>query len=675
MRDAKPRHRDSTGKLTRGGEVSLAGSVGSLGVAVDLDQLAARESEQIEWKENVADIDDVVETLSAFANDLANLGGGYVVCGAAERKDEHGFATLARVGLDAKRLKEVEGTVLSRCRERVSPPVTPLIQELASDNPERRILVFIQPSTGHAHTARRGSDGAKHFVRVSRSTIEARNGTLRDLLVRKGAQEPWDRRPCPHATVNDLDLLALRDALQRMRVFSADLGLEPYLSDQAQLSAFVPPLFLREPITGVLRPRNFAILLFGREVQRFIPGANTLFSIYPGVDRSDPHAERHELAGTLLEQARRLSELLDVQSYTTFDKTNARAPNAVKYPKRALYEAMGNALAHRDYELMDPTRITVFDNRIEVLSPGSLPLGVNPVAFREGQAAPRWRNQTLAWFFNRLQIAQAEGQGIPTILRSMREEGCPPPILEASELRVVCTLPAHPRHAVLRELREIDQAIALGQLGEAQQRALKALDRDPSNYRLIQLLAEIQTALRDPDPIAHILQRSAIDLEKLPSSVQVQLSEALSSSDQKRDRYRSLANRLLTLASQGRLEELEVRRVAVGLMRSRNDEAALALVERSLSEHPEWRDNASLLQLRGDAKIGLAKRCRNTAAKVAPATRERVWRQFHEYLTQAERDLRKAETLSADAGLSAIIRKNLSYIEQLKNAHRPRRRG
>lgn len=78
------------------------------------------------------------------------------------------------------------------------------------------------------------------------------------------------------------------------------------------------------------------------------------------------------------------------------------------------------------------------------MSPGSLPLGVDPVAFREGRAGPHWRNQVLAWFFNRLGLAQAEGQGIQTMLRIMRQEGCPPPAFEASEVRVGCTLGANP---------------------------------------------------------------------------------------------------------------------------------------------------------------------------------------------------------------------------------------
>jgi ATP-dependent DNA helicase RecG len=412
---------------------------------MDLDELARRESEQIEWKENVADVDDVVRTLSAFANDLANLGGGYVVCGASEQRDAHGFPRLVRTGLAAPRLREVEGKVLRRCRDLVFPSLTPIVEELPSDDPERRLLIFMQPATGAAHTFREGSDGGRVWVRVSRETREARNGVPRELLVRKGAQLPWDRRPCAGATAGDLDLLALRDALQRMKLFSEDGGVEPYLSADVSLSAFAPSLCVREPLTGIARPRNFAMLLFGRDPQRFIPGAVSLFSIYPGQDRASPHARRHELAGTAIDQARRLTALLEAQAYTVFDKTDPRSPNAVKYPTRALLEAMGNALAHRDYELDDPLRITAFEDRIEFVSPGPLPLGVSVEAFRSGTAGARWRNQALAWVFNRLQLAQAEGQGIPTILRAMRDEGCPPPSFEANEVRVTCVLYAHPR--------------------------------------------------------------------------------------------------------------------------------------------------------------------------------------------------------------------------------------
>lgn len=350
-----------------------------------------------------------------------------------------------RTGLSAQRIREIENTVLARCRDRVSPPLVPLVEELPANDDGRRILVFIQPATGTAHTFRRGHQGAKHYVRVSRSTIEARNGVLRLLLVRKGALEPWDRRPCPGATVQDLDLLALRDALQRMGLYSPDQGVEPYLADGAQITPFVPSLCLSEPLTGVLRPRNYAILLFGREPQRFVPGAFSIYSVYPGRDRTDPVARRVEIAGTLLDQARRLQELLDAEVVTLFDKTDLKTPNAEKYPRRALQEAMVNALAHRDYELVDPARFTSYRDRIEFVSPGGLPYGVTIEALRKRTVTPRWRNQSLAWFLNRLQLAQAEGQGIQTIRSAMKAAGCPPPRFDATEVSVSCVLRAHPR--------------------------------------------------------------------------------------------------------------------------------------------------------------------------------------------------------------------------------------
>lgn len=414
-------------------------------VHIDLGQLAQRENEQTEWKENVADVNDVVATLCAFANDLQNLGGGYVVCGAGEEEDEHGFPKLVRNGLTARRLKEIENTALAWCRERVSPPLAPLVEELNADDGGRRILVFVQPSTGAAHTFRRNKEGAKHFVRVGHSTIEARNGLLRDLLVRKGALQPWDRRPCRGATLSDIDLLALRDALERMGMLTQERTVEPYLAHDAQISPFVPALCVAEPLSGVLRPRNFTILLFGRTPQRFIPGSCSIYSAYPGLDRGSPVARRMEIAGTLLDQMRRLHDLLDAEAVTLFDKTNLEAPNAERYPRRALEEAMINVVAHRDYELVDPSRFTSYRDRIEFISPGGLPIGVALQDLREGEVTPRWRNQALAWVLSRLQLAQAEGQGIRTIRNTLRAAGCPPPVFKATEVSLTCVLRAHPR--------------------------------------------------------------------------------------------------------------------------------------------------------------------------------------------------------------------------------------
>lgn len=189
--------------------------------------------------------------------------------------------------------------------------------------------------------------------------------------------------------------------------------------------------------------------MFGKEPTRFFPGAYLKFSIYPGKDRSETSAERYELTGTVVEQAKRALGLLQAHTSTAFDKEST-IPNASKYPVRAVQEAVINALVHRDYELDDPCSVTVFSDRIEVRSPGSLPRAVNPEKFLKGTASPSWRNQTLAYFFNKLQLAQSEGQGIPTILRTMKQSGSPAPRFELEGMAVTCILPAHPRHQGMR---------------------------------------------------------------------------------------------------------------------------------------------------------------------------------------------------------------------------------
>lgn len=422
--------------------------------SIDLKLPAASERARLAWRQNVADIDDVVATLCAFANDLQNLGGGYVVCGGREGTDIHGFAQLQLTGLTAARMREVESVVLARCRDRVSPPLTPLVAEAPSADPSRRMLIFTIAATRQAHVFRRGADTGAHYVRVGRSTRVARNGILLQLLAAKGVVPPWDMQVAPNAVAADLDLLALRDALQRMGMPTAAAHAERYVDADQALSPFVPPLCVREPLTGELRPHHFALLLFARKPQLAIPGAVAYLSVYPGNDRSSPVAQRHELAGTVLEQAAALAILLAAQCFTVFDKVSLTNPNLQTYPSRAVTEALANALAHRDYASQEPARMTVFADRIEFRSPGGLVAGVNADRFKRGAAAPKWRNRGLAWFFQKLGLAQAEGQGVLTMRATLKANGSPPPKFELSADEVVCTLFMQRRAcAILREMR------------------------------------------------------------------------------------------------------------------------------------------------------------------------------------------------------------------------------
>ena len=417
---------------------------------IDLKELSLRESEKVEWKENGDDPEvtkSIVKTISAFANDIANMGGGYVVCGAKESKDEFGFPTLVFTGLSANKLKAIEGKVLQYCRDYVSPSIAPAVEELENPgNPQSRILVFIVFADRQVHSFRDNEKSAC-YVRIGRETREARNGILRQLLESKGQIEPFDKRPNANTDEKDIDSLLFRDCMYEMGLLQPNKQLEDYYSDKEQIAEFVPPLLVRKTLDHSLCLRNFALFMFGKKssISLHFPDAYIVFSTYNGIDRSETTAERFSLTGTIIEQAKKVISLLDTLTYTVFDKTSDK-PNQEKYPKRALQEAVVNAIVHRDYEIGEPIRITVFSDRIEIRSPGALHWGVDKEKFRLGKSSPKWRNQSFAYLFNKLHLTQSEGQGIPTIIRTMREAGCPDPVFEVETESVTCILSAHPRY-------------------------------------------------------------------------------------------------------------------------------------------------------------------------------------------------------------------------------------
>lgn len=409
---------------------------------INLKELSQRESERVEWKENVADIDDIIKTAVAFANDYSNLGGGYIVCGAKETVDEFGFQKLVEIGLTSAKLKEIEGKFLNDLREKVFPPIVPITNEIVVTN-DRRIIIFIIPASKDSHPYRAsGKSTSTYYVRIGRETREAKNGILRELLIQKKELVTWDKRINHNAEIHDIDLIVLREYLQEMKVWDSTKGIDDYLLDNESISCFVPSLVEKEKITNKLKPKNFALLMFSKNPLKFFAGAYTILSIYKGIDRSEPNAIRHEITGNIVQQAHKCIELLQSELHTFFDKTNTY-PNKPKYPERALLEAIVNCIVHRDYEIDQPARITVFNNRIEVYSPGSIPRAIDKDKFLNGKATPFWRNQSIAYFFNKLQLAQAEGQGIPTIIRTMKDEGCPNPVFDIDIESLTCVLYAN----------------------------------------------------------------------------------------------------------------------------------------------------------------------------------------------------------------------------------------
>ena len=97
-------------------------------------------------------------------------------------------------------------------------------------------------------------------------------------------------------------------------------------------------------------------------------------------------------------------------------------------PISAIREAIANAVLHRSYIDRSCIQICIFDDRIEVISPGALYAGLDIETIKSGKSA--CRNEAIAEAFHYMHIVEAWGTGIPRIINRCKEYGLPEPLFE-----------------------------------------------------------------------------------------------------------------------------------------------------------------------------------------------------------------------------------------------------
>ncbi len=173
---------------------------------------------------------------------------------------------------------------------------------------------------------------------------------------------------------------------------------------------------------------------------------------FAGKDKS-VFQTRREFEGSLLVQTESALEMLDLLN-NIHAEVGARPERyeMSDYPAEALREVVLNAIAHRDYAIASYVNINIFDDRCEVLSPGSLPSGATWEGALAGVSVTR--NTQLAALLYRLKWIEAYGTGISKVYESYRDSGFEP-IFEFLDGAVKVVLP---NRNAMRELPSADKA-------------------------------------------------------------------------------------------------------------------------------------------------------------------------------------------------------------------------
>jgi ATP-dependent DNA helicase RecG len=382
-----------------------------------------QESDRVERKERLTDKDRIRQAICAHANDLPNHQKmGVIFVGqrddlscAGIRVDDELLLTLAGFRSDGLLLPfptmHVRKATLDGCDVAV-------VAVEPSDNPPVRL------------------DG-RTWVRVGpRRAIATAEEERRLVEKRRWGNLPFDAHPVRGATVEDLD--RQRFELEYLpSAISPEALAENHRTQDDQLRA----LRLVHP-NGT--PTVTAILMLGTEPRRWFPGAYIQFLRVAGPNLTDTLTDQREISGTLSDQLRQIDELVRLNIVHPTVVGGPLRSQGADYPEEALRQFIRNAVLHRTYEgTAAPVRVTWFDDRVEVQSPGG-PYGqVTRATFGQPGVAD-YRNPTIAEALKALGFVERFGVGIAIARERLRTNGNPPPEFTVEDAHVLVTVRRKP---------------------------------------------------------------------------------------------------------------------------------------------------------------------------------------------------------------------------------------
>ena len=334
--------------------------------------------------------DDLADELGAFAN--AN--GGILLCGVTDSGEIQGMSREQLVALD--RLLVEIGT------DALDPPLRIQVHHKELDD---KSFILVEVPRSEALHGRRG----QAYIRVGSSKRElSEEEKLRLGQNRAQNRYLWfDKQTTPETGFETLDerlwepLLSAASAADPRRGL---LNLRLLARDEVDIE--------RATVAG--------ILLCTQTPQSWLPQATIMATHYRGLDRDSGQLDAQEIAGPLPRQISDAVQFVVRNMRVSARKTPERE-NIFQYSRAAVFEAIVNAVAHRDYSMSSRRiRLSMFRNRLEIESPGTLPNGMTIESMEASQAT---RNEIIASVFGRIPVADVAGSDHRRFLMERRGDG------------------------------------------------------------------------------------------------------------------------------------------------------------------------------------------------------------------------------------------------------------
>lgn len=406
----------------------------------DLKQrITQGENATAEFKENFDR--EVIETAAAFAN----TNGGVILIGVSDQREIRGIT----VG------KETLRDVSNRISQSTEPRV---VLEIESVDLEGKSVLLIRIAECRIKPV---SVKGVCYRRVGNSNRVMSPQEIAQMHLNTVGQS-WDQLSVTRAGIDDI----------------ADKKVEWYLTRRETTRNVAKPQDMS--LTALLRnidglsdeetPTHAGILFFGKYPQRFFQNAQLRVVRFKGTSVTHPVIDRLDCSGALWEMVNAAEEFIrkNIRLLSFRTSKSFQRDDKFEYPLEALREAIINALIHRNYQKHSDVRVFIFDNRVEVINPGTFPEGVSPDAPVHEPVNP-----ILSQFMYDVGFIERYGSGIRMMKRLSEEWGNKAPRYELHPLETKIIFDSPIQESTFIEIDDISE-----QLNERQKKALFHVEKN-----------------------------------------------------------------------------------------------------------------------------------------------------------------------------------------------------
>ena len=382
---------------------------------------------RIEYKETW-DAAASLKTICAFANDLDNWGGGYIVIGVRE---ENGKPAYPLLGVPADKLDAYQKSIYAKSKL-IRPAYTPIIG--IESYQDRQFIVIWCPGGDNRpysspKTMKMDNKERAHYIRKASNTVEPSDDEEKDLF-NLANRVPFDDRINHQAEMSDLNITLIRNYLKEVN---------SSLYEKAKTGDFVEvcrDMNIISNLPEYVKPKNVGLMFFCMEPDKFFPCTQIDVVQFPDGLGGDNIIE-NTFKGPIHQQLREALQFIKNSIITkkiVKKADKAESEWVFNYPYAALEEALSNAVYHRAYDIREPIEVRVEKEMIEIVSFPGPDRSVTQEGLRRYKVSNRrYRNRRIGDILKELHLTEGRNTGFGKILRALEENGSPKPEFETDE--------------------------------------------------------------------------------------------------------------------------------------------------------------------------------------------------------------------------------------------------